>query len=90
MTPLYRFSFETDEQYNARVQGVQANENTNTQVPVQQGVAAEHPRSTFQSFLPGWIIGVLAAAILMVWFRSHRQKLIRRARGERGGGPGTL
>lgn len=87
---LPRYSFETDEQYAARLERAAAEagpapsggdtaasettHQTTTTTPTISPPSAEG--SGVVSFLPGWLLIPLAVALFSLWFRAYRRKLI--------------
>lgn len=72
--PPYRYTFETDEQYNARLKELEASQ------PPTGAETTEAPsdgRSTFDFLLPGWMIAAAVIGLLVVGFFMHRRRMIR-------------
>lgn len=71
----YRFEFETDEQYQARVaqelQPANANSSANTA-----------PKSKLALFLPWWVLIPLGLAVLAFAFQHYRRGLIKKRLAE--------
>lgn len=72
----FRYSFETDEQYQARIEQLQ----TETQ-------AASPPKSTapnrwFGLTLPWWVVGIMVVLILLLIYQESQKKLRRKLRDQ--------
>lgn len=82
---LFRYSFETDEQYLERAQQVQG------QVEIERVPEAESPSQGggFGFVVPWWVVAAFAFVILLLVYREMRQRLRRRGR-TRGVHPSSL
>lgn len=72
----FRYSFETDEQYQARIEQLQ----TETQ-------AASPPKSTalnrwFGLTLPWWVVGIMVVLILFLIYQESQKKLRRKLQNQ--------
>ncbi|MBI3115052.1 MAG: hypothetical protein HYZ09_00990 [Candidatus Kerfeldbacteria bacterium] len=78
----YRFTFETEDQYQARLQQEAASESVATE-PLPGAAQGGKPVSLL---LPWWIVVPVVLVVLAVGYRSHRQKLIRQGLERSPGG----
>ncbi len=72
----FRYSFETDEQYQARIQDLKTETETVPSAP------SGAPQSRTGFVLPWWVIAIFVAIVLVVLYRENRKKLIRQMRRE--------
>ncbi len=72
----FRYSFETDEQYQARLQELKTETET--------APSSETPPTSRTGFvLPWWAIAIFVVIVLVIIYRESRKKLIRKMRQER-------
>lgn len=88
MSTVYRYSFETDEQYQARIEALQqpTKQTGETGTPLPQAFEALPPdprQSTTGLVFPGWLAAVIVVVLLIGIYRSSRRRLIQQERKRR-------